>query len=113
MELNFEQAENRCRIKIAGELTIEQASAFREAMLKALAQNSDIYLDLCGVSRIDMSCLQIICSMHKTLVDSGRGLSLTERSKPFRETLKRSGFTGHQGCLEKTDIGCLWAEETE
>ncbi len=113
MELTCNKIENGCEVVIRGELTVEYASVFRDYFLKVLEQPGDIFLDLSGVTKADMSCFQILCSAHRTLLEQGRNAVLKKISEPFQNTLQKSGLEGYQGCSRETTDKCLWTGGTK
>ncbi len=108
MKLTYNQSENGCEAVVEGELTIENAAAFKDEIMKVLDQPGDIHFDLSGVAKIDISCLQILCSAHRALLEQGRNAVLKKISEPFQNTLQKSGLEGYQGCSRETTDKCLW-----
>jgi anti-anti-sigma regulatory factor len=47
-------------IRLAGELGAAEASSLKECLLEALAGESELSLDLSGVERLDVCCLQVL-----------------------------------------------------
>ncbi|ABK43153.1 anti-sigma-factor antagonist [Magnetococcus marinus MC-1] len=93
------------RLQLTGDLTIQQAAELKESCVQAVQSGDSLVLNLSGVTRIDLAGLQILCAMHRALVDEGKSLTLQgEIPKPFKETVHIAGF---QGCLS-ADQTRLW-----
>ena len=93
---------------LSGDLTIQRAKALKEEFVTAIANNRNLVVDLDGASNLDLSFLQILCSAHRALLDSGKTLRIA-RPVPdlFRQTVILSGFSGCAGTNDKSDT---WGE---
>jgi anti-anti-sigma regulatory factor len=71
-----------------GDLTIFEAAAFKESLIKLLSYEGLVCLDLAGVKRIDTAAIQLMWAARK----SGR-LLVTHISDDLSRKLKDLGFT--------------------
>ncbi len=99
---------------INGKLTIENAAELQKILRKTLGEADNLIINLEKVTEVDMSCLQLLCSAHKTFIDNNKSFAITANtSESFTETVKDSGFLRHIGCDSKCDASCLWSESNE
>jgi anti-anti-sigma factor len=94
---------------INGELTIEYASALKNALQQSLKNGEHVILDLSKVTEMDLSSLQLLCSAHKTSVNLKKTLELThDNTDVFKQTVRRSGYMRYSGCTKETEKICFW-----
>ncbi len=91
-------------------LTIQSAEALKDVLVESLKETDHIVLDLNSVTEVDLSCLQLLCSAHKTYRDLNRKFTLsTDSTEVFFETVKAAGFQRHMGCESECYKSCLWS----
>jgi len=105
MEHTIERSEGTEVIHIGGELTISYAGQLREIFLQALSESKMIKLNLEQVTEVDLSCLQLLCSAHRTAVSIGKNFIRSgECPESLKSAAERAGFLRNKGCVE----GCFW-----
>jgi len=106
MQYTTEQSDGAETITLARDMTISSAAELKEVLNNALSGSDRIMLNLEQVTEVDLSCLQLLCSAHRTA--KKREKSFT-RTGDCPETLKiiaeHAGYLRHTGCVG----GCLWA----
>lgn len=90
--------------------SIENARNLREVLLEANGAATDVSVNMRAVNRIDLSCLQILCSAHHAAVKRGKELRLTNVGRECLEVMRLLGFTRHVGCRDDIGGTCLWKE---
>ena len=100
-------------LQLGGAATIPAAAALREALLAALRNETSVRLNLAGVTQLDLSCLQLLCSAHHSALGAQKALSLDEKLHgALSEVLRCSGFGRRRGCARSSEPdSCLWARE--
>jgi anti-anti-sigma regulatory factor len=99
-------------IYIEGDLTIENAGKIQEALLKPFSKKEHRIISVEKAASVDLSCLQLFCSAHRTAVKENAHLSINgNRSEYFRDKTKEAGFSRHEACLLNKGRDCLWTEE--
>lgn len=98
-------------IRIQGELTVQHAAELKACLLSALSSAQSVRVDLEAIEDIDLTCLQILCSAHKSALFAGKNLCLgDETPEHFRNSLDAAGFSRLQGCTMDTGDSCLWIQ---
>ena len=92
--MTFErQEENGCAVlSIQGPLTINEAAAIRDEMIKCFDGYDDIIIDLNDVSEFDAAGIQLICSARLTAQEKRKGFKVAGASMNSIGALERAGF---------------------
>jgi ABC-type transporter Mla MlaB component len=99
-------------LALYGELTIPNAELFKNALIDAMQNTDDFDLKLTGITDADLSCLQIVCSLHKNAINSNRSINIDDNSSEvFKKVLRDSGFLRQKGCLSDMPGRCLLTGE--
>lgn len=93
-------------------LTIEDAAELKTAIADAFAATIHLYIDLSQVKEIDLCCLQLFCSAHRTAVSAGKTLALRNAGEGFGESSRNAGYLRHVGCMPDVGHDCLWIDIT-
>ena len=97
-------------LTITGDIMISHAGTLKETLLRAIDEKGDLLLDLTAVKAAGTSCIQLLCSFHKTLHSMNRELSLLgELSSSLRQTIRMAGFALVRACTPSRDVGCPFA----
>jgi anti-anti-sigma regulatory factor len=83
------QAENPRHLAPTGDLSIFEAGEFKEALLKLMANEGLVSLDLSNVDRVDTAAIQLMLSARKQARTLVMGIP-----QDLQDKLKRLGFTG-------------------
>jgi anti-anti-sigma regulatory factor len=97
-------------VNLEGDITIQSAGEFREAMISALGRFEKVCVNVDGVLSVDVSCFQILCSAHRTAVRSNKSL-ICSGSLPagFKKTAQDAGYIRDSGCAFDSSNSCIWA----
>lgn len=113
-DFSLEQSGNIAVLTVSGPVTVERAGELKQILMKALYGAEQVVLDIEGVTEVDLSCLQIICSAHRTSTKLNKRITLGNiRPEVFRRAAKCGGFERHTGCELDTTKSCLWVKEKE
>ncbi|MCL6583796.1 MAG: STAS domain-containing protein [bacterium] len=87
---------------LSGEITINEASALKDALLSYLSSQVSLSIDLQGVTKIDTSGLQLLYAARQTAIGQGKHLSLKNPSPAILQAVKLAGliFQSPDGYLE-------------
>lgn len=97
-------------LELEGELTVSRADELRLALLRSFSCSDHIVLNLEKVTAVDLSCLQLLCSAHRTSLAVNKRITIaSNRPEIFRRLIHAAGYSRHKGCVLDGDKGCLWA----
>ncbi len=109
MNAVFEGPDEAGTIMLKGELTIQYASRLKEVLVEAMGKTSRLAINLEGVDEVDLSCLQVFCSAHRSALASGGDIVLTGAwPEPFRRTVETSALSRGKSCRSRKNEPCLW-----
>jgi len=96
------------RVLLQGDLTVGNAPALRDALLRATGSEGKVTLAFGPVTRVDLTLLQLLCSLHRSAREEGREVPLSRADLPAEvvRLAVAAGFRRSGGC----GPGCLWAE---
>lgn len=101
---------DRVVLMLEGDLTIQTACELRNAVVQSQENTAHLALNLEKVTGADVPCLQVFCSAHRTLVKSGRRLSIVRPlPAPFMQIVREAGFQREHGCAFDNHHTCLWS----
>lgn len=101
------------QVAVHGAMTVVNAAELRERLLAAFAPGRDVELSLSGVTEIDATGLQLLCSCHRTSVVRGIGFRMKQETEPLVEAARTAGMSRLKGCVEDADGTCVWLERNE
>lgn len=99
-------------VRLDGELTIQDAAALRDTLLKGFEEADGIRVNVEEVETIDLSCLQILCSAHRTALALNKSFVLEACAAPVLKAAEEAGFTRHTGCSIDISQSCVWSGGT-
>lgn len=95
---------------LKGALTIENVAELKSAVAEALEASTGLALEVADVETADLSCLQLLCSAHRTAVRDGKSLELRNAGDGFIAVMDAAGYGRNLGCLHPSRSDCLWLE---
>ena len=96
-------------LKPEGELKVARALEFKDALLSSIEKADIIEINLVNVTEIDLACLQLLCSAHRTAMHQGKNLAVKDSSLPFYlEARTNAGFIFDKPCSYSSTEDCLW-----
>ncbi|HSQ78774.1 MAG TPA: STAS domain-containing protein [Nitrospirota bacterium] len=111
MDLTFrdQQSGKQGNITLDGNLTVSQAGEVRMLLIKALIDAEQVRVDFGSVTDIDLSCLQLLCSAHRSASRMKKSVSLSDDwPELFKKTVEEAGYSRLAGCHLDVDHSCLW-----
>ena len=86
-------------VNLTGDLTISRSAEILTILKESLQRNDEIRISLQGASRIDLSCLQLLCAAHRTAAATGKVLALEEPiPNEVRQLIRQTGFKRKNCC---------------
>lgn len=85
-------------ILMGGQLTIENATAIREALGRALQQTDRVALAMDSDAVADLSFLQVLCAARRTAVRENKAFDIDSSAAPrVRAVMQEAGFVYDRG----------------
>lgn len=110
MGATFTKSGDSAVVTLSRDLTLPYAPDIRQVLIKALLDADSISISLEDVDEVDMSCLQMLCSTHRSAARLNKHLAFSATPpQVFCDMLAAAGFRRTTGCKLDTDKSCLWA----
>ncbi len=93
-----------------GELNIQCAGELKAVLVRSQQSPHGLLLNLEDVTEADLTCLQLLCSAHRSSVTSDKRFALTgDIPGSFRQVVQAAGFA-EKVCCRPDGAGdaCLW-----
>ena len=101
-------------LKLKGSWTIERASELKRVLLEMLNSCEHMSIDLEELTELDLSTMQLFCSVHRTSLSEGKHLAVYEKkSEAFKRLVREAGLARTLGCHKDPNEKCLWIGEWE
>ena len=95
-------------IRFTGDLTISRAHEVKLALFESLEGAERIEVDLSSVEEVDLACLQLFCSAHRTSGKLGKSFSIGGASGMFDKAARDAGYHRICGCSRGAGSPCLF-----
>lgn len=111
MGATLEKTGEKICVVLNGELTLPQAEELKKAFIKAMGETDDITLVFDHVQNVDLSLLQLFCSLHRSATQLKKHVKL-EGTAPqaLKDAVDAAGFSRNAGCKLDLDKSCLWVD---
>jgi anti-anti-sigma regulatory factor len=109
MNFSLKQSESTRIILLEGELNLLRAQEMRTVFLKALVEADNVAIRFGNVLDLDLSCLQLLCSAHRSAVRLKKQVRF-EGSVPklLQDAADAAGYSHLKGCKLDKGKSCLW-----
>jgi anti-anti-sigma regulatory factor len=109
MHKTQQPVDERGLVVFEGDLTLIQAEEMKQRLLRALTAGDAVTIRFGSVGDLDLSCLQLLCSAHRSAKRLGKPLCIDgEIPSPLREAADAGGFSRVMGCKYDNEKTCLW-----
>ncbi len=99
-------------VTLEGNLTVDRAEEMRMLFIKALIDADRVTVRIGKVTDVDLSCLQLLCSAHRSAARMNRHLVFDgDWPDPFRQAVLDAGYSRLTGCRLDKDNSCLWTRK--
>jgi ABC-type transporter Mla MlaB component len=104
--------DNKVTIVLKGDLTVKNAAKMKSNIVKALKNCETVAISFGGIRKVDLSCLQLLCSAHRSAVRREKMMYFESDIPPHLNDLAMiSGFLRLEGCQLECGKGCFWKSE--
>ena len=109
LNFNIKQNGNSAVLTLSGELTVDHADELKIALLNMIGLSDQVIVNLENIDKADITCLQLLCSAHKTCSLLKKNMHLVDKQpEVFKQTFEGTGLPRHIGCSLDTQKSCLW-----
>ena len=109
MAITLNASGEKATLTLSGDVTVEHADEMRSALIKALIDNGTVTLAFGSLTRVDLSCLQLLCSAHRSAVRLNKRLAFSGSwPELFKQCVEDAGYARYSGCHRDMDHSCLW-----
>ena len=96
-------------LRLKGDFSLPHVGEVQSIVIDVLKRSTDLVINIDDVETIDISALQLLCSIHKKTLNEGKGFAvLGECNGRFKEMIIKAGFVRHTGCTLDEKKECLW-----
>jgi ABC-type transporter Mla MlaB component len=111
MSIKLNKSVKNNTVRFAGNLTIENAAELNTLLMESLNRMDYLHLAFANVTEVDISFLQLLCSLHRTAIKEKKNLVLDDqRPEPLRQAVLAAGFVRQEGCVLSVQQTCIWKE---
>jgi len=98
-DFQFEKKADAGVLSVTGDMTVQCAAMAKEAAASALKDVKTLVVDLDGVTGVDLTFLQILCSLRHTAERDGKKVTIKENCpEVFRRVVEDAGFSYYLKC---------------
>ena len=97
--------------RLDGPLTLMQAEELQSFLLESLSQAEQIVLDFSGVKELDLSCLRMLCALHRTSAQTNKRLVVAGEEEIYKKINNKTRFFRDDGCVEDSSEPCFWVKK--
>jgi anti-anti-sigma factor len=94
-----------CKVKVSGELSIENAEELLQLFTEALCHNPELVVDFTEVQTCDTAVLQLICSLRKTTARDGQRFRIAALSPAIEDAAAAIGLSVREWTTESIAKG--------
>lgn len=114
MAITLDRSGEEAILTLSGDVTLEHADEMRLALIKALIDNGIVILAFGSLTRVDLSCLQLLCSAHRSAVRMNKRFVFSGSwPELFKQCVEDAGYVRCSGCHRDMDNSCLWNAKSD
>jgi anti-anti-sigma regulatory factor len=96
-------------IHLEGDLTLPNAAELKRILIKALINADAVMIQFDDVQELDLSCLQLLCSAHRSAVRLKKQIQFKgSLPKILQEMADAAGYLRLKGCQLDSEKSCFW-----
>lgn len=110
--VRISEKETATEVAISGSMTIENICTLKGELLKAFAIGKEVRISVAGVTEVDVTGLQLLCSCHRTSLAKGVAFSVIgAEDESFAAVSQLAGMWRSSGCDQDVLGTCVWKQE--
>jgi len=111
-EIKFEKKKKKSFLSFSGDFTISYANELKKQLEKAVKGVDETILNVEGIETVDITCLQLFCSLHKSVKNNVKVVIKGLKESNLNKSLEQAGFSNIIGCGNIID-NCFWKGGSE
>lgn len=112
IDIKLSESDGAGVIVLGGELTIGHAQELKTSLKEAVDGYNSVVVQFGDIADIDLSCLQLLCSAHKSAMKQKKTFSFGGHvPDAFSRAFADAGFIRDAGCRLDPGETCLWVRE--
>jgi anti-anti-sigma regulatory factor len=109
MSATFTKTGDTGVVKLDGDLTLSNAEEIKKTLIKAILDSDSVKVKFGKVQNVDLSCLQLLCSAHRSAERFHKQMSFGGPLPPVVMSAATSaGYADLKGCRPDCKGICLW-----
>ncbi len=93
MPFETDETQGKIRLKIQGSLSVNDVAVLREELLERIGGETDLELDLGGLTECDTAGLQFLCAARKTARKRDKHFRVVGVPQTVLDTLRSAGLS--------------------
>lgn len=96
-------------VAVEGELTIAHAGELRSVLARSTEEAASVVIRFGSIDDVDLSCLQLLCSAHRTLAKKNKDLRMEgEGVRRIFSVAEKAGYSQNACGRPQPESNCLW-----
>jgi ABC-type transporter Mla MlaB component len=109
MAATLNESGGKAVLSLGGSLTLPFAEEMKKTFVKALVNADLVSIEFDDVGEVDLSCLQLFCSAHRSAVRLKKRIVLAgDAPQALKDAAEAAGYARLKGCRLDCDNTCLW-----
>ena len=105
IDFTVDDTEGGAVLTLSGDITIQRAAQLKDALVNAVEKVKHLTLNLEAVTAMDLTALQLLCAMHRSLTGSGKTLAVAGVvPAAVRQVVTDSGYVGCGGVEDESEL---------
>lgn len=101
-------------ITLEGDLTLPHATELKDSLAGAIGRSTTVQVQFGAVGEVDLSCLQLLCSAHRSATSQQKEFRLAAGLPPvLLATAAAAGYARNASCKFNIATSCIWSEATQ
>ena len=114
MSLKNNKKRGSVTVLLPEDLTVGRVTEIRSLLKEALDESQNLEVNTENAAEVDLTFLQLMCSLHRTALSLNKSVRLTAPSNPALEkAVADNGYRRARGCHMDTTNTCLWTENND
>ncbi len=106
--IDYRMQDSEGTIALKGHVVIESAETLHKTLQGAFAEAEKITVDMGGTDEIDITCVQLFCSAHKTALETGKTFAVINIPGEVRTIIDAMNLHKGGTFTNVLSEACMW-----